>query len=117
VRTSNLTQDTIAFQVILEIMVISLMEGYTPQRVIPNSLRNCAVPNYNNKLFLNVYTFQNDTGYISSPRVLSSVARILDTVNPCCLSFCIAAYVTASFVWLDSIRDIKEWYLVSCNTR
>ena len=100
------------------------MKNLTPKQFNPWTLlpiANCStnyqlLTNHSNMWFWDKNTFQNETGYISSPRVTSSVLRILCTVSPCCLSFCIAAYVTASFVWLDSIRDTNEWYLVSYNT-
>lgn len=98
---------------------ISPPKRFNPWTLLP--IANCStnyqlLTNHSNMWFWNNNTFQNETGYISSPRVLSSVLRMLCTVSPCCLSFCIAAYVTASFVWLDNIRDTNEWYLVSCNT-
>lgn len=38
-------------------------------------------------------TFQNPTGYMSSPSSLSDVARMLSMLQPCCLSLPIAAEV------------------------
>lgn len=46
---------------------------------------------------------------MSCPSVSSLVARIFSTVQPWARSFCIAADVTWSLVWLDNIRETKTW--------
>lgn len=54
---------------------------------------------------------------MSCPSVSSLVARIVSTVQPWALSFCIAADVTWSLVWLDNIRETKTWKRLTCPSR
>ena len=61
-----------------------------------------------------VLTFQKPTGYINCPRISSDVSIIPSIVHPCFCSFDIAAAVTWSRVWLDSISESKTWYLYTC---
>lgn len=51
---------------------------------------------------------------MSFPSFSSSVASMFSTVQPCALSFCIAAAVTWSFVWLDSMSDTSTWKRLTC---
>lgn len=62
-------------------------------------------------------TLQKPTGWMSFPSVSSSVASIFSTVQPWARSFCIAAAVTWSFVWLDSMRETNTWKRLTCTDR
>lgn len=54
-------------------------------------------------------TLQNPTGYISFPSKSSDMPRTFSKVHPCWRSRDMAADVTSSFVWLDSISDKSTW--------
>lgn len=54
---------------------------------------------------------------MSCPSVSSLVERTFSTVQPWALSFCIAADVTWSLVWLDNNRETNTWKRLTCTTR
>lgn len=54
---------------------------------------------------------------MSFPNVSSSVASMFSTVQPWAWSLCIAAAVTWSLVWLDSMSETNTWKRLTCPDR